>query len=166
MDTPWLAKARTYLGIHEGPGSVDNPVILEWAKDLNIPWIQAFYQHDSIAWCGLFVGMIMHACGFSLPSNPLGALNWKTWGQPLSQGALGAVMVFERDGGGHVAFYLGEDADAYHTLGGNQSDAVTATDRIPKSRCVGIRWPSGVALPTGQTVVHLDSSSGSASSEA
>jgi hypothetical protein len=36
-----------------------------------------------------------------------------------------AVLVFERPGGGHVGYYFGEDATAYHVLGGNQGDAVT-----------------------------------------
>jgi len=56
--------------------------------------------------------------------------------------APGAVLVFERPGGGHVGFYVGEDATAYHVLGGNQGDAVTIA-RIAKDRCIARRWPAG-----------------------
>lgn len=51
---------------------------------------------------------------------------------------LGDILVFKRDGGGHVGFYVAEDKDYYHVLGGNQSDSVNIT-RIAKYRCVGIR---------------------------
>lgn len=72
------------------------------------------------------------------------AKSWTTWGQPIRPERLapGAVLVFERAGGGHVGFYVGEDTAAYHVLGGNQSDAVTIA-RITKSRCVARRWPEG-----------------------
>jgi hypothetical protein len=60
------------------------------------------------------------------------------------------VLVFQRPGGGHVGFYVGEDATAYHVLGGNQGDAVTIA-RIAKARCVARRWPLGVKL-TGKPV--------------
>jgi hypothetical protein len=43
------------------------------------------------------------------------------------------VLVFERAGGGHVGMYVGEDAGAYHVLGGNQGDAVSIA-RIAKIR--------------------------------
>ena len=61
------------------------------------------------------------------------------------------MLVFTRSGGGHVGFYAGEDADAYHVLGGNQSDAVTIA-RIAKSRCIAIRWPSTAPAPVGGRV--------------
>ena len=48
----------------------------------------------------------------------------------------------EAECGGHVGFYVGEDAVAYHVLGGNQGDAVTIA-RIARSRCVARRWPAG-----------------------
>lgn len=59
-------------------------------------------------------------------------------------------MVFDRAGGGHVAFYVGEDATHYHVLGGNQSDSVNVM-RIAKDRCIARRWPRGVAV-TGRPV--------------
>ena len=52
------------------------------------------------------------------------------------------MLVFTRPGGGHVGFYVGEDAAAYHILGGNQGDAVTIV-RIVKSRYIARRWPEG-----------------------
>ena len=48
----------------------------------------------------------------------------------------------KRDGWkGHVGFYAGEDADAFHVLGGNQGNAVSIV-RIGRDRLLGARWPS------------------------
>jgi len=60
-------------------------------------------------------------------------------------------MVFTRSGGGHVGLYVGEDAGAYHILGGNQSNAVTIT-RIARERLSAMRWPDGVPLPKPQII--------------
>jgi hypothetical protein len=59
--------------------------------------------------------------------------------------APGAVLVFEREGGGHVGFYVGEDSTHYHVLGGNQGDAVSIV-RIARSRSIARRWPRGVSV--------------------
>lgn len=146
----WLAVARSFKGTKEGLGAVENPLILSWAKEIG-GWEAAFYTHDSIAWCGLFVGICMKRGGEPVAPDYLGAKNWATWGQPLSQPVLGAVMVFERPGGGHVAFYEGEDATTYLITGGNQSDSV-CTERIAKDRCVAMRWPSDIT-PYGAPVM-------------
>jgi uncharacterized protein (TIGR02594 family) len=70
--------------------------------------------------------------------NPLWARNWNNFGVSTKVAMLGDVLVFARESGGHVGIYVGEDAKAYHVLGGNQSNSVSVT-RINKSRCIGIR---------------------------
>ena len=37
----------------------------------------------------------------------------------------GAVLIFERGVGRHIGFAVGQDDNAFHVLGGNQSNAVT-----------------------------------------
>lgn len=63
-------------------------------------------------------------------------------------------MVFWREsrnsGKGHVGFYWAEDGDAYHILGGNQSNAVTVT-RVARDRFLDARWPSTALRPGGIT---------------
>ncbi len=135
----WLESARKAIGVTEVPGPKSNPEITGWAKRL-APWIRSFYTNDGIAWCGLFCGAMLWT--YILPKNPLSALSWATWGYGLPNPCLGAIMVFKRSGGGHVAFYEGEDDTHYHVLGGNQGDKVSVM-RIEKSRCVAIRWPNG-----------------------
>jgi uncharacterized protein (TIGR02594 family) len=144
----WVRVAQALIGTHEGVGPAINPVIIDWARQEG-GWIERFYCDDEIPWCGLFVGHCLQVAGLAGPKNPLSALAWADWGQPLAPEALcvGAVLVFKRAGGGHVGFYMGEDPDrqALHVLGGNQADQVSVT-RIRRDRLFAARWPDGLPL--------------------
>jgi uncharacterized protein (TIGR02594 family) len=153
---PWMTEAENLMGTAEVLGPRSNPVILDWAKNLDV-----HYSGDDVPWCGLFVA---HCIGSTmpdeiLPSNPLGARRWETFGDPAAP-RLGAVMVFWRksltSGLGHVGFYTGEDDTAYRILGGNQSDKVCLT-WIAKDRFVKARWPrSAASLGGGGAIVRVD----------
>ena len=52
---------------------------------------------------------------------------------------------------GHIGFYWAEDDDAYHILGGNQSNSVSVT-RIAKERLITARWPKDGLLVDGLIV--------------
>lgn len=154
----WYQEAERLKGLRETPGTGNNATIMGWAKRLGGSVARVFTA-DSVAWCGLFVANAIATTlpDEPLPENPLGARNWGRWGRELSTPALGAVVVFWRgsrsSGLGHVGFYAGEDGDAVHVLGGNQSDAVTVA-RLSKSRLVGYRWPTTAPLPTGGRVTQ------------
>lgn len=155
MEPIWMPTARKLIGTTEKPGTDDNPVIIKWADSLS-DWVDDFYTDDSIPWCGLFVAHVMNVHKFKVPANPLGALKWSDWGQKLDKPSPGAIMTFTRKGGGHVGFYVSEDKDTYHILGGNQSDMVTIT-KIAKDRLDAIRWPPGEKLPkTGPVIAVLN----------
>jgi len=130
-----IAEAMRYYGINEIKGKAHNQTIMSWAKDVGV---EKVYTSDEIAWCGLFVAKVVLKAGFEPVKDPLWALNWNKFGNKSEIPKLGDVLVFKRDGGGHVGFYVAEDANYYHVLGGNQSDSVNIT-RIAKNRCVGVR---------------------------
>lgn len=155
----WLVAARAKLGTREAPGAANNPTILGWARRLGVKVLGIPYNADATPWCGLFAATCMAEAGVSSPLIAVRASAWSTWGQRLRPERVspGAVLVFQRQGGGHVGFYVGEDPDAYHVLGGNQGDAVTIA-RIAKSRCVAIRWPKGE--PVHGKPVHLSTRPG------
>lgn len=132
-----LKEALNCYGIYEFRGAENNPVIIEWAKEIG-GWIGGWYSDDSIPWCGLFVGICAKRAGFPFTQKMLSAREWLNWGQPVTRAMLGDVVVFERVGGGHVGFYVGEDSTHYHILGGNQSDQVNIM-RLARSRAIGIR---------------------------
>lgn len=149
-DPAWLAAARAKLGTREAAGPANNPTILGWAKRLGGKIVGMAYNADSVPWCGLFVATCVKEAGIEPPPIAVRAKSWATWGARLRPERLapGAVLVFEREGGGHVGFYVGEDATAYHVLGGNQGDAVSIT-RIAKNRLFASRWPRGVDVIGG-----------------
>lgn len=143
----WLVAARAKLGTREAPGAANSPTIMGWAKRLGVKVLGIVYNADSVPWCGLFVAQCVSEVGLVPASIAVRAKSWATWGANLDADKLapGAVLVFERPGGGHVGFYVGERSDAYRVLGGNQGDAVTET-WIAKGRCVARRWPRGVPV--------------------
>lgn len=151
LSMPWMHAAYNLMGTREVVGEGANEAIMGWAEDLEL----SNYADDDIPWCGLFVG---HCVGSQLvdevmPVNVLGARKWQHLGMEVTP-KLGAILVFWRgspDGWkGHVGFYWAEDHEAYHVLGGNQSNAVSVT-RIAKSRLLTARWPSTAAIVDSQT---------------
>lgn len=138
-----LTTALKYYGLKEGAGSVDNPIIMKWAHDFGITW----YEHDSIAWCSLYLGEMAKEAGY-VPPGPnylLAAASWATWGVAVGSPKLGDILVFNRPGGHHVGLYIGEDSDAFHVLGGNTRDAV-AIARLAKNRLMAARRPTSEVL--------------------
>lgn len=140
----WLLAARAKLGTREAPGAANNPTIMGWAKKLGTKVLGIAYNADSVPWCGVFVAACVAEDGIAPAPIAVRAKAWATWGANIrpERIAPGAVLVFERAGGGHVGFYVGEDTNAYHVLGGNQGDRVSIM-RIEKSRCIARRWPAG-----------------------
>jgi len=130
-----VVEALELFGTIETPGAGNNPTIMALAREVGL---QAGFTADKIPWCGLFMAVVASRAGKTLPSSPLWALSWSKFGTQGGQPRLGDVLTFKRDGGGHVALYIGEDQDSYHVLGGNQSDAVTIT-RIRKERLYSVR---------------------------
>lgn len=151
----WLSIGLKYYGLREGPGSADNPTIMEWAHGFGITW----YIHDSIAWCSLFAGEVTKESGLVPPDKDhlLAAISWAPWGIVILKPFLGCYMVFNRPGGHHIGWYVGEDDEAYHVLGGNTGDAVGFA-RIAKSRLITARWPTGVPLPINTNKILLSAS--------
>lgn len=161
---PWYEEALRLKGLREAARGADNPAILKWARRLGLA-----YAHDSIPWCGLFVGHCIAAAlpDEPLPNNPLSARNWQRFGVRCEP-VLGAVLVFWRGSrkgtSGHVGFYAGEDPSAFHVLGGNQSDSVSIA-RVARSRLLAARWPA-TAPPPRRGAVRRDAGGALSTNEA
>ena len=138
-----LLEALKLYGTKEKQGEANNPIILAWAKECGIKG----YNADSIPWCGLFMAIVAYRAGKEIPSTSLWAKSWAKWGDDSPEPQLGDLLVFYRDGGGHVGLYVGEDTQCYHVLGGNQGDAVSIT-RLDKNRCIASRRNYKIAAPS------------------
>lgn len=135
----WLKIARSYEGLKEIPGPRHNQTIIRWLGKL-----KAWWSDDETPWCGVFVARCMQESNLSYPKFYMRAKAWSDYGSLLRRDRLapGAILVFDRAGGGHVGFYVGEDAGHYFVLGGNQGNAVNVM-KLGKSRLVASRWPKG-----------------------
>lgn len=145
---PILLEALKLYGTVETPGLASNPVIDGWRDELiaagAVPsWAGDVMTDDRVPWCGLFAAICAHRAGAKVFDTFLRARAWASFGEPVSGvPVVGDVLVFwrgKRHGtSGHVALYVGEDAEAYHVLGGNQRDAVSIM-RIDRNRLLAAR---------------------------
>ncbi|WP_170334965.1 NlpC/P60 family protein [Ruegeria arenilitoris] len=139
---PWMDEAVRVRGLHE---QRNTSALSRWF-DASVSWIDP----REIPWCGAFVATCFRKWQpeIELPENPLGARNWKHFGQPTHP-VFGSCLIFWRGSPsgwkGHVGFYHGEDPSYFHVLGGNQRNAVTIT-RIAKERLLSSRWPSDTPI--------------------
>jgi len=140
--SPWMDVAQKHMGLREVPGPKHSSVILRWLRDLN-----AWWSEDETPWCGTFVAHCMKEVGLPIPKLWMRAKEWSTYGSLLRVDRLapGAILVFNRQGGGHVGFYVGEDSAYYHVLGGNQSNGVNVM-KLAKSRLTASRWPKDIPV--------------------
>lgn len=143
---PWFVVARALLGTTETAGPANNPRIMGWADKLGVKVLGIVYPNDATPWCGLFAAHCVNAVGLKPAHIAIRAKSWATWGVAVTP-CVGAVLVFDREGGGHVGFYAGETSTHFLVLGGNQKDKVCeillAKDRLVKD---GSRWPAGVPV--------------------
>lgn len=147
LEPAWLQAAREKIGTRETAGPASNPTIMGWAKRVGAKLLGIPYREDGTPWCGLFVAACMVEAGILPAAIAIRAMAWLDWGSRLQfhRIAPGAVLVFGRSGGGHVGFYVGEDATHFHVLGGNQGDRVSVM-RLEKSRAIAARWPKDVPV--------------------
>lgn len=141
MEPSWITEARKHIGTREIPGPRHEPKILAWFKSICTPW----FTTDETPWCAAFVGGCLETVGLKSSRSAL-AKSYLSWGLPILNPTVGCIVVFSRDGGGHVGFVVGRDArDRLMVLGGNQGDAVSIAP-FDRARVVGYRWPAAVAL--------------------
>jgi uncharacterized protein (TIGR02594 family) len=156
----WMKTARESIGLKEVAGPKHNTKIQAWLAKLG-----AWWKDDETPWCGTFVAHCLRENGLPVPQHWYRALAWKDYGSNLRPTHVceGAILVFAREGGGHVGFYVGEDRFYYRVLGGNQSNTVNVM-RIAKNRCIAIRWPKGVPVTGGP--IHVASNAPVSENEA
>ena len=149
MNKPrWIVQAENHIGVKEVKGATHNPVIVQFWKDIRRGGI----KDDETPWCAAFVGSMLERSGIQ-STRFESAKSYLSWGEQLDRPVYGCVVVFSRDGGGHVGFVVGKDkAGNLLVLGGNQDDAVNVKS-FPLSRKPIYRWPQGEPKPVGELPV-------------
>jgi uncharacterized protein (TIGR02594 family) len=175
----WLPKLRglpntikfaiAEYGVQEVVGKGSNRTIIGWRDELNQAGVKITgYSDDDIAWCGLFGAIICYRRlkkPDEVVKDPLWARNWSKYGAKADRPMLGDILVFSRGSGGHVGFYVAEDATAYHVLGGNQGNRVSIT-RVAKDRCIAARRPPYKTVPAAVKPYRVASSGSLSTNEA
>lgn len=161
-----IQEALALHGIAEVVGKGSNKTIIGWRDELNQAGVKIEgFSDDDIPWCGLFAAIVAHRAGKAVVTSPLWARNWAKFGVPSMHASLGDCLVFVRNGGGHVGWYVAEDSTAYHVLGGNQSNKACIT-RVAKDRCVAVRRPVYNQQPASVKPYHVKASGGMSKNEA
>lgn len=138
----WVVEARRHLGVREVKGPQHEPRILAMWRAIKRGGI----RDDETPWCAAFVGSCLEAVGL-MSSRFEGASSYLEWGRKLDCAEVGAIAVFQRNGGAHVGFVVGRDlAGNLMVLGGNQADEVNVRP-FSTHRVVGYRWPLAVPTP-------------------
>lgn len=151
----WVTEGKKYVGTREIPGVKHEPRILSWWKAIKRGGIKT----DEVPWCAAYVGAMLEACG--IPSTRYeSAKSYLDWGVRLDAPCLGCIVVFSRDGGGHVGFVIGkDDKGRLMVLGGNQGNAVTIAP-FDMARVAGYRWPTpGAAVRQPLPVIASNAAS-------
>ncbi len=154
---PWVDQVRRATGIQEVPGAADNPVIMGWREDIAkaFPKMRTYaytYQHDSTPWCGHGLAAALARVGIEPPfgSTPelkyMWADSYAHWGTKLPKPIPGCIMVFTRNGGGHVAMLEKIDGNTLWVRGFNQSDEVNVSTKALNSTFTAAVWPPGYAV--------------------
>jgi uncharacterized protein (TIGR02594 family) len=153
MEPRWLIEARKCIGLHEAKAPENNPEIVQFWHDIKRSGI----KDDKTPWCAAFAGAMLERAGIT-STRFESAKSYLDWGEALNTYAYGCVVIFNCDGGGHVGFVVGQQANGdLLVLGGNQSDAVNIK-AFPTSRVSGYRWPKGEpkdtrSLPVGNAAL-------------
>lgn len=160
-DPPWLDIAREYIGLAEIPGAGTNSTIRSWLERL-----KAWWRDDETPWCGTFVAYCLDVNAYALPKYWMRARDWASWGRELLTPIPGCVVVFSRQGGGHVGFVVGQDYDGrLLVLGGNQGNRVSVAP-FTRDRVLAYRWPTEQPLPVYHGVPILSSNEKTSTNEA
>lgn len=139
----WLIEASRHIGKAEIPGVNSNPWVVSLWKAIKRGGI----KDDATPWCAAFVGACLENVGI-VSSRFESAKSYLDWGIAQSTPCVGSIVVFTRDGGGHVGFVVGKTAGgALLVLGGNQGNEVNVRS-FPLDRVSGYRWPAAVPMNT------------------
>lgn len=147
-ELPWIAEARKDMGIAEIVGGKENPKITQYwqevfsAKGQTDKLCQGVWRTENTPWCAGFVSAKLAEVGLvkHIPEAFPMARSYEKAGTKLDKPAYGCVVVFSRNGGGHVGFVVGKDRQGHiMVLGGNQGDAVNIKPFVP-SRVTAYRW--------------------------
>ena len=153
-ELPWVAcllKLQSQ-GFKEIEGPESNPKILEWSR---VAAKYPYMNDDSTTpWCGIGLAGVFYDINMkeAIPKDSAAAISWLNCGEPC-EAKRGAVVVFPRPGGNHVAVILAVKGEILECIGCNQNNAITTTN-FYASQARGYRWPKGASMTTTEIKIN------------
>lgn len=146
----WVNEGRAKIGTYEIKGAKHNPLIVAmWTLAFQATGKKQWINDDETAWCGAFTAYCLAKANLQkhIPKDFYRAKAWAEVGTPLNKPAYGCIVVFNRNGGGHVGIVVGVDSKGnLMVLGGNQSDAVNIKP-FAVNRVLAYRWCGTQKVP-------------------
>lgn len=132
-----LLQALPYYGLKEIKGAEHNAQVVEFFHEIGHEWV----QDDETAWCAAFVGAVLKRAGYE-HTGKLNARSYLDIGwEPTVPEPGDLVILWRNDPNswqGHVGFWVNEDEQHVHLLGGNQSNQVNIA-AYDRGRILGYR---------------------------
>ena len=140
-ELPWIDEARKYIGMHERDARGLKTIPM-WVRAL-----KGWWSDTKTPWCGTFVGHCLQAAGRDIAKEWYRAKSWAKGATRLEKPAYGCIVVFERQGGGHVGFVIGITKDGcLIIIGGNQGNRVSIA-KFSRDRVIAYLWPNKGGKP-------------------
>lgn len=130
---PWMEWAERELHTSEQ----NNPERIKYYHSFTK--LPRNFWHALTAWCASFMSCVLSNSGCKSP-NTARAKDFLNYGEVLTEPRYGCIVVYDREGGGHVNFFLRESGGLIYGLGGNQNNCV-CVKAYKKSDVLGYRWP-------------------------
>ena len=117
--------------------------------------------------CGSYVRSCLAAAKLPVPKDWYRAKAYLDLPVKLDRPAYGCLVIFDREGGGHIGFVVGQDQHGnLMVLGGNQGDMVCIRPFRKDQRAPQYRWPSLYPATSRFILPVLDSDGKLSSNEA
>ena len=141
-DPEWIRIAKSLNGIKETTGPKHTPEVVQFWKDIKRSGI----KDDETPWCAAFVGACLERSGI-VSTRFESALSYAKYGTKLKAPVYGCIGVRQRNGGGHVGYIVGKQANGtLLMLGGNQNNQVSIS-QFPMDGFVAFVYPPGFTPP-------------------
>lgn len=141
---PWMTHALYEAKYWAGKKEEEIGKTMNYHHKTGQSWFKSM-EGDSNAWCASFVNYCLKMEKYQMSQNKARAKSFSSdpnFAQ-VDKPIFGAIAVFGRKGGGHVAFVYGKQKASENiiVLGGNQGDMITFVARSPTKSLLGFYVP-------------------------
>jgi uncharacterized protein (TIGR02594 family) len=141
---PWMKHALYEAEYWAGKKEGEIGKTMNYHHKTGQVWFKSL-EGDSNAWCASFVNYCLTMERYQMSQNKARAKSFSSdpnFAQ-VDKPIFGAIAVFGRKGGGHVAFVYGKQkaSEKIIVLGGNQGDMITFVARSPTKNLLGFYVP-------------------------